>query len=77
MFSLVDIAMGLACSSTHGFRPAERDHRVQDQLHPRRRRRRGAVHRPRDAPGRRTLVVEADVTRATNWSQKRKAPSLS
>jgi hypothetical protein len=27
--------------------------------------------------GRRTLVVEADVCRATSWSQKRKAPSLS
>ncbi|QKJ33750.1 PaaI family thioesterase [Pseudomonas sp. MPDS] len=42
LFSLVDIAMGLACSSVHGFDQQSATARV--------------IH-----PGRRTLVVEAEV----------------
>jgi hypothetical protein len=72
IFSLVDIAMGLACSASHGF--DQQSATIECKINYMRAVSEGEVlctARVLHA-GRRTLVVDADVSRATSWWPKRR-----
>lgn len=75
IFSLVDIAMGTACSASHGF--DQQSVTIECKINYMRAVSDGEVlctARVLHA-GRRTAVVDADVVGATSWWRKRKEPS--